>query len=100
MTNTEAHARLKGTLAGEKNEILFSQFNINYNEVELIFRRGSILLRQTQHTEENTKTVAEEAGTEETKEQVIKKGVTGKICLVHDDLVEKEAFYLKYDLIN
>ena len=44
--------------------------------------------------------MAEEAGTEETKEQVIKKGVTGKICLVHDDLVEKEAFYVKYDLIN
>jgi len=46
MTNTEAHAKLKGTFSADKNEILFNQFNINYNETKAIFRRGSILVRQ------------------------------------------------------
>jgi tRNA(His) guanylyltransferase len=33
-----AQERLKGTLAGDKNEILFSEFNINYNNEEEQFR--------------------------------------------------------------
>ncbi|KAM4748734.1 putative tRNA(His) guanylyltransferase [Rhinophrynus dorsalis] len=37
---------LKGTLAAEKNEILFSAFNINYNNEPMMYRKGSLLIWQ------------------------------------------------------
>lgn len=36
---------LKGTVAADKNEILFSQFGINYNKEDEMFRKGSIVFR-------------------------------------------------------
>lgn len=41
----EAEKRLKGTLAKDKNEILFSQFGINYNNEPLMFRKGSFVMK-------------------------------------------------------
>eukprot|EP00299_Pterocystis_sp_00344_P017705 c8868_g1_i2.p1 GENE.c8868_g1_i2~~c8868_g1_i2.p1 ORF type:complete len:249 (-),score=43.74 c8868_g1_i2:611-1357(-) len=41
----EAHKTLQGTQAAQKNDILFSKFNINYNNEPAIFRKGSVLLR-------------------------------------------------------
>nr|ACO15695.1 Probable tRNAHis guanylyltransferase [Caligus clemensi] len=46
LTNREAQERLKGTLSGDKNEILFSQFQINYNQEAQQFRKGSTLLKK------------------------------------------------------
>jgi tRNA(His) guanylyltransferase len=45
MTPTLAHQRLKGTFSKEKNEILFSQFGINYNDEPEVYKRGTILIR-------------------------------------------------------
>ena len=45
MTPAAAHQRLKGTVSADKNEILFSEFGCNYNDIEPIWRRGTILLR-------------------------------------------------------
>lgn len=45
LTQTEAHQRLKGTFSKDKHEIMFKEFGINYNDIEEIFKRGSILLR-------------------------------------------------------
>ncbi|KAI3433781.1 hypothetical protein D9Q98_003586 [Chlorella vulgaris] len=45
-TNTEAHAQLQGTLADYKNELLFSQFGLNYNALPERFRKGSVVIRQ------------------------------------------------------
>lgn len=42
----QAEKRLCGTLSADKNEILFQEFNINYNEELEIFKRGTILLRK------------------------------------------------------
>lgn len=36
-----------GTVSADKNEILFQEFNINYNEEPEIFKRGTLLLRKT-----------------------------------------------------
>ncbi len=47
LSEHEAHEKLKGSLAKDKNELLFSQFGINYNNepgIE-IFRKGSLILR-------------------------------------------------------
>jgi len=46
LSNQQAQERLKGTLSGEKNEILFSEFRINYNEEPAQFRKGTTLIKQ------------------------------------------------------
>ncbi|KAJ7031670.1 Thg1 C terminal domain-containing protein [Mycena alexandri] len=45
-TTTQAHTTLKGTVSKEKNEILFSRFQINYNTLDAQFRQGSTLVRE------------------------------------------------------
>lgn len=44
-SNKEAEEKLKGTLAKDKNEILFSDFGINYNNEPEQFRKGTTLLK-------------------------------------------------------
>ncbi|XP_058099565.1 tRNA(His) guanylyltransferase 1-like isoform X1 [Magnolia sinica] len=44
-SKNEAQDILKGTLTQEKNELLFQQFNINYNMLPAIFRKGSCVFR-------------------------------------------------------
>ena len=47
----------QGTVAKDKNELLFSQFSINYNNLPQIFRKGSILIWALTDTEiESAKT--------------------------------------------
>lgn len=45
-TNNQAQEELSGTYSGDKNEILFSQFGINYNNLPEMYRKGTILLRK------------------------------------------------------
>jgi tRNA(His) guanylyltransferase len=45
MNKDEAHQKLKGTLSNDKNEILFSQFNINYNNQPEVYKKGTLLIR-------------------------------------------------------
>lgn len=37
---------MKDTFSADKNEILFSEFGTNYNNLPAIFRKGTILLRK------------------------------------------------------
>lgn len=46
MTNQQAENELRGTFSADKNEILFSKFGINYNTIDPMFRKGTILLRK------------------------------------------------------
>lgn len=48
LTTIEAEGRLKGTLAADKNEILFSEFDINYNNEALLHRKGTTLIWEKQ----------------------------------------------------
>ncbi|XP_028824165.1 probable tRNA(His) guanylyltransferase [Denticeps clupeoides] len=43
-TTAQAEERLKGTVAADKNELLFSEFNINYNNEPSAYRKGTTLL--------------------------------------------------------
>ena len=36
---------MQGTIASKKNEILFSEFKMNYNNEAEIFKKGSIIYR-------------------------------------------------------
>ncbi|XP_071759627.1 putative tRNA(His) guanylyltransferase isoform X1 [Centroberyx gerrardi] len=44
LTTVQAEDRLKGTLAADKNEILFTEFDINYNNEPLVHRKGTTLI--------------------------------------------------------
>ncbi|XP_072001593.1 probable tRNA(His) guanylyltransferase isoform X1 [Engystomops pustulosus] len=44
LTPAQAQERLKGTLSGDKNEILYSEFDINYNNESVMYRKGSIVI--------------------------------------------------------
>jgi len=43
LSNREAEQRLKGTVSGDKNEILFSEFGVNYNNEPEQYRKGTVL---------------------------------------------------------
>ncbi|KAI4263285.1 MAG: hypothetical protein L6R42_001564 [Xanthoria sp. 1 TBL-2021] len=45
MGTTEAEEALKGTVASQKHELLFSRFGINYNDEPEQFKKGSVLFR-------------------------------------------------------
>lgn len=45
-TNSEAESELCGTFSSDKNEILFSKFGVNYNNLSEMYRKGSILIRK------------------------------------------------------
>lgn len=45
-TNTEAEADLCGTLSADKNELLFSKFGTNYNNLPELYRKGTTLVRK------------------------------------------------------
>lgn len=47
----QAEKRLCGTVSADKNEILFKEFNINYNNEPEIFKRGTLLLKKTVNVE-------------------------------------------------
>ncbi|KAL1871306.1 hypothetical protein VTK73DRAFT_2138 [Phialemonium thermophilum] len=57
----EAEKTLAGTLAADKNEILFSRFKINYNNEPEMFKKGSVLFRDYELVEPGTHNAAEEA---------------------------------------
>uniref|UniRef100_A0A3Q3N6J4 tRNA(His) guanylyltransferase n=1 Tax=Labrus bergylta TaxID=56723 RepID=A0A3Q3N6J4_9LABR len=44
LTTVQAEERLKGTLAADKNEILFTEFDINYNKEAALHRKGTTLI--------------------------------------------------------
>ena len=98
-STAEAHQELAGTLSGEKNELvgvcynyvclcsvsfglqLFSQFDINYNNVDAMFRKGSLLVkRATTVTVHNSRTGVDE---ERTRTQWM---------VVHEDIIG-DAFW-------
>ncbi|XP_030975706.1 tRNA(His) guanylyltransferase 1-like isoform X2 [Quercus lobata] len=45
-SKSEAQHYLKGTQAKEKNELLIKEFGIDYNELEIMFRQGSLAFWQ------------------------------------------------------
>lgn len=45
MTPAAAQQFLKDTNSGDKNELLFTKFGINYNNIDPLYRKGSVLYR-------------------------------------------------------
>ncbi|XP_001605413.2 probable tRNA(His) guanylyltransferase [Nasonia vitripennis] len=46
LTPQQAEERLSGTLSSHKNELLYQEFGINYNNEPAVYRKGTTLLRK------------------------------------------------------
>lgn len=82
LTNQQAEAELRGTFSADKNEMLFSKFNINYNSLPPMFRKGTILLRK--------KVAIGETGAN--KRQLI--------VPLHDDMIRDKFWKLHTELLG
>jgi len=47
LTKTDAEEKLKGTLSSDKNEMLFTEFDLNYNDENAMFRKGTCQIWET-----------------------------------------------------
>ncbi|KAI1077385.1 tRNA guanylyltransferase [Whalleya microplaca] len=61
MDAKEAEKFLAGTLAADKNEILFSKFKMNYNNEPEIYKKGSVVFRDYELVEPGSHVAATEA---------------------------------------
>ncbi|CAG9955147.1 unnamed protein product [Clonostachys rosea f. rosea IK726] len=92
LDNKEAEKALAGTLAADKNEILFSRFKINYNNEPEMFKKGSVVFRDYELVEPDSHTITE---TMDSLAEPIKQSKTqtendkkrrAKACIVVDHL--------------
>eukprot|EP00049_Salpingoeca_infusionum_P011043 m.190539 g.190539 ORF g.190539 m.190539 type:complete len:325 (-) comp14821_c0_seq1:2331-3305(-) len=60
LTQQQAEERLRGTFSKDKNEILFSEFGINYNNEPAMFRKGSVITWEEQLVAQTAEQTTEE----------------------------------------
>lgn len=78
-STTAAEVELKGTVAADKNEILFSRFAINYNNEPEMFRKGSVVFRDYALESPNAEREDTQYGTIETINEQLSKTQKEKI---------------------
>ena len=99
MSNADAEQALKGTVASDKNEILFSRFGINYNNEPSIFRKGTVIYRAcddeiyTANGQKNAANGAAETPRSKTQlEKERKRKQKARITVEHVDIIG-DAFW-------
>lgn len=99
LSTTEAHLKLKGTFSKDKHEILFSN-GINYNNIENVFKRGTLIIKNLEVEKRNQKGKSE---------ILLEKTFVGlridneEDCFQKAEKVlfdEKRNFYKEYNKIN
>ncbi|KAL6904639.1 tRNAHis guanylyltransferase [Trichoderma evansii] len=98
LDNKEAEKTLAGTLAADKNEILFSRFKINYNNEPEFFKKGSIIFRDYELVEPGSHNEA--AAADALAEPVVqsksqaekdkKRRAKAKVVVEHLDIIRDE----------
>ncbi|KAI0882212.1 tRNA guanylyltransferase [Annulohypoxylon maeteangense] len=94
----DAEKLLSGTLAADKNEMLFSRFHINYNNEPEIFKKGSVVYRDYELVEPGTHDVAtavdqlgEPVQQSKTQEDNIKKRrAKARVLVDHVDIIKDD----------
>lgn len=73
LTELEATKALEGTLSSDKNEILFSRFGINYDQLEAMYRKGTTLVWTADATNADTlsHSIADKEATPPMSDEVI-----------------------------
>jgi len=114
-STTEAHSTLRGTVSKEKHEILFSRFQINYNDIDERYRKGSVLIRE-EIADSNLEAVVAPAAdetpgkggnstSEPNQEGKKKKPKCGtkpktKITLLHCDIIKDEFWQMQPSILQ
>ncbi|WPH04850.1 tRNAHis guanylyltransferase [Acrodontium crateriforme] len=93
-TTTEAEHELKGSLAADKNEILFKQFGINYNNEDEIWRKGTVIYRAYDDHQQQDGTTSKKADptSKNQLEKEKKRKQKAKIMVEHTDII-KDTFW-------
>ena len=93
-SNKQAEKELAGTFSEGKNELLFSEFGINYSKEPEIYRRGTIVIRELVEDENKMKKYLEFKEKEPEKKLSEPKKIRA-IKMVHDDMI-KGTFWKDY----
>lgn len=91
----DAEMRLQRTTAGQKNEILFSEFGINYNNENPMFRKGSVIIRDpsdkksTKHSRTSHESFEDVSNKESltTRNGVSDNGQPSGLRILHEDII-------------
>ncbi|PVV03576.1 hypothetical protein BB560_001946 [Smittium megazygosporum] len=87
VSNKQAEIDLCKTVSSEKNELLFSKFGINYNAIDEIYRKGSVLIRKVEYF--NVTTPDGSAG----------KRVKNSIQILHCDII-RDKFWSEHNILD
>ena len=94
LTPQQATQRLSGSVSRDKNELLFSQFGVNYNDELQQFRKGSlIVLTEAQVTKNRDQNRDQKRQDEQPPDQYFTSTCETKV--LHIDII-KEAFWEEY----
>ncbi|KAF7938789.1 uncharacterized protein EAE98_001127 [Botrytis deweyae] len=94
-----AEKELAGSLAADKNEILFSRFGINYNNEPEIYKKGSVVFRDYELVEpgvseaideDSAKTIEEKELSKTQEEKDRKRRAKARITVQHVDVIKDE----------
>ncbi len=117
LSTTGAEDKLKGTLASDKNEILWSRFGVNYSNVGETERKGSVVYRDqgwrasakvedlldiqgmgdlgADGVEGEEEGIREEGGMSKTRKEKMRKAkIKAKIVVEHVDII-KDEFWVR-----
>ena len=102
-SNSEAATRLKDTLSADKNEILFSEFRINYNNIDARFRKGSCLYwidKVSEIVVEANPELCEAAQIDNTGGACKKPQVCREIKVSHEDIISDVFWKMHSDILG
>ncbi|TGO30712.1 hypothetical protein BPAE_0004g00390 [Botrytis paeoniae] len=94
-----AEKELAGSLAADKNEILFSRFGINYNNEPEIYKKGSVVFRDYELVEpgaseavdeDSAKTIEQKELSKTQEEKDRKRRAKARITVQHVDVIKDE----------
>ncbi|KAF7911052.1 uncharacterized protein EAF01_002560 [Botrytis porri] len=95
----DAEKELAGSLAADKNEILFSRFGINYNNEPEIYKKGSVVFRDYELVEpgvseatdeDSAKTIEQKELSKTQEEKDRKRRAKARITVQHVDVIKDE----------
>lgn len=96
----EAQCRLKGTYSSDKHEILFSEFNLNYNNMPELHKKGTTLLRAKCDKEASDEDLQVNQGGKQKKNGVPRKWqiLQGNFDIIKDIFWKEHPEILRDDL--
>ena len=103
MNNYQAQELLKTTKSDQKQEILFNKFGINYNNIDEIFKKGSVLIKSHEIKDKHLNKIEEikNINLKETESENDKIGYSKKLSykqvikVIHEDII-RDDFWKKY----